>query len=92
MLTLFFHGGLAMRSMMAILFILPACTTSAFAADKDVDMRSGHVREYVHMRRHLTYGGCPDHYSCYPLYGAYGPYGGRAYWAAYSVVLPEAYR
>jgi len=26
----------------------------------------------------------PDRYSCAPLYGAYGPYGGRDYWAAYS--------
>lgn len=27
---------------------------------------------------------CPDGYSCYPLYGAYGPYGGIAYWDAYT--------
>jgi hypothetical protein len=27
---------------------------------------------------------CPDRYSCSPLYGAYGPYGGVAYWSAYS--------
>jgi hypothetical protein len=27
---------------------------------------------------------CPDGYSCYPLYGAYGPYGGTAYWDAYT--------
>jgi hypothetical protein len=27
---------------------------------------------------------CPDHYSCYPLYGAYGPYGGVAYWGSYT--------
>lgn len=27
---------------------------------------------------------CPDGYSCYPLYGAYGPYGGTAYWGAYT--------
>lgn len=27
--------------------------------------------------------GCSDRYSCAPLYGAYGPYGGRGYWAAY---------
>ena len=25
---------------------------------------------------------CPDGYSCYPLYGAYGPYGGTDYWGA----------
>jgi hypothetical protein len=27
---------------------------------------------------------CPEGYSCYPLYGAYGPYGGIAYWDAYT--------
>lgn len=27
---------------------------------------------------------CPDGYSCQPLYGAYGPYGGVAYWGAYT--------
>ncbi len=28
---------------------------------------------------------CPDGYSCFPLYGAYGPYGGAAYWGAYTM-------
>jgi hypothetical protein len=27
---------------------------------------------------------CPDPYYCYPLYGAYGPYGGMAFWGAYT--------
>jgi len=27
---------------------------------------------------------CPDPYSCAPLYGAYGPYGGAAYWSRYT--------
>jgi hypothetical protein len=27
---------------------------------------------------------CPDPYSCHSLYGAYGPYGGRAYWTRYT--------
>jgi hypothetical protein len=27
---------------------------------------------------------CPDGYSCAPLYGAYGPYGGVGYWGAYT--------
>jgi len=27
---------------------------------------------------------CPDRYSCYSLFGAYGPYGGAAYWSRYS--------
>jgi hypothetical protein len=33
---------------------------------------------------HVCLRGCPDALSCYPLYGAYGPYGGVAYWGAYS--------
>jgi len=28
--------------------------------------------------------GCPDGYSCAPLYGAYGPYGTARYWGAYT--------
>ena len=27
---------------------------------------------------------CPDGFSCYNLYGAYPPYGGTAYWGAYT--------
>jgi hypothetical protein len=27
---------------------------------------------------------CADGWSCYPLYGAYGPYGGLGYWAGYT--------
>ena len=27
---------------------------------------------------------CPDPYSCSPLYGAYGPYGGAAYWTRFT--------
>lgn len=27
---------------------------------------------------------CPDGYSCSPLYGAYGPYGGTAYWGGFT--------
>lgn len=32
----------------------------------------------------ICWRGCPDRYSCAPLYGAYGPYGGSGYWGAYS--------
>lgn len=27
---------------------------------------------------------CPDPYSCSSLYGAYGPYGGAAYWTRFT--------
>jgi hypothetical protein len=33
---------------------------------------------------HVCTRPCPDGYSCAPLYGAYGPYGGVGYWGAYT--------
>ena len=30
------------------------------------------------------YTRCPSRYACSSLYGAYGPWGGAAYWAQYS--------
>jgi hypothetical protein len=36
--------------------------------------------------------GCPDRYSCYPLYGAYRmPYGTPGYWARYTMSGWAAY-
>ena len=34
--------------------------------------------------RRSCYRGCPDGLSCYPLYGAYGPWGGKGYWRSYT--------
>jgi hypothetical protein len=36
---------------------------------------------------HKVCGACADRFSCWPLYGAYGPYGGVGYWGAYSADL-----
>ena len=33
---------------------------------------------------HVCTRPCPDGYSCAPLYGAYGPYGGVRYWGGYT--------
>jgi hypothetical protein len=33
---------------------------------------------------HVCTRPCPDGYSCSPLYGAYGPYGGVGYWGGYT--------
>src|SRR5215469_14253816 len=41
--------------------------------------REGCITRHVCLR-----SSCPDRYSCSPLYGAYGPYGGEAYWRAYT--------
>lgn len=67
--------------LIAGLFFVPAPSTPVHAADMGVE-RTRVVRH--HYSRERVYLGCSDRYSCYPLYGAYGPYGGRAYWAAYS--------
>ena len=37
--------------------------------------------------RHVCPRSCPDRYSCSPLFGAYGPYGGVAYWDAYTATV-----
>ena len=69
--------------LIAGLFLVPAPSTPVNAADMGVaPERVRPVRHYRHAERR-PYLGCPDGYSCYPLYGAYGPYGGRSYWAAY---------
>ena len=46
--------------------------------------RLQHCEGDVCQWKQVCWRGCPDRYSCAPLYGAYGPYGGRDYWAAYS--------
>jgi hypothetical protein len=81
-------GGTVMKRLalflIAGLFLVPAPSTPVHAADMGVAYpeRTRVVRH--HYSRERVYLGCSDRYSCYPLYGAYGPYGGRAYWAAYS--------
>jgi hypothetical protein len=37
-----------------------------------------------HHYRQVYQPQCPERYTCYPLYGAYGPFGGVAYWDAYT--------
>jgi hypothetical protein len=64
------------------LLALTASPLSAIAADLFAH-RAHTQRTYVSgIEPRLR--GCPDRLSCYSLYGAYGPYGGRAYWSAYS--------
>jgi hypothetical protein len=42
-------------------------------------------RAAAYRHRHYVYRWrCPERYTCYPLYGAYGPFGGVAYWDAYT--------
>ena len=54
----------------------------------DLDINNRHVSRSdcgpSGCRQHRPIYRCPDGVSCYPLYGAYGPYGGAAYWGAYT--------
>jgi hypothetical protein len=71
---------------------IPSQTQAAELATPPI--RSTMVGPHCHSVRHCGPDGCvwhrschapcPDGYSCYPLYGAYGPYGGVAYWDAYT--------
>ncbi len=86
-----YGGGIAMMRialfLLVGLFLLPVRTTPAVAAEVGISSDVEQPRTVRHHHRRAErrpYIGCPDGYSCYPLYGAYGPYGGQAYWAAYT--------
>jgi hypothetical protein len=61
-----------------------ASTNLGFAADAPILKKTVAVRAAAHCRHDRCRSPCPDRYSCSPLYGAYGPWGGEHYWAAYS--------
>jgi hypothetical protein len=79
------------------LLALSGFAAPTFAADADVSgpRPSRHVADacpriwtctgglcdWQHVCRPVS---CPDGFGCYPLYGAYGPYGGEAYWSSFS--------
>jgi len=75
------------------LVLVPAEQAPAVAADAAVISSDVPVAPRYRARRVVRhhYVGCPDGYSCYPLYGAYGPYGGHAYWTAYTGSYAAAY-
>ena len=84
-------GSVVATAMLVATALTTTGISKAVAADKAVDIRHGdgtHIRLH-HARRYL---GCPDRYSCSSLYGAYGPYGGPAYWSAFSGYVPPEYR
>jgi hypothetical protein len=69
-------------------------SASAAELNSEPGGRSQPVRVHLHHKSVVApaacgwkcRGGCPDGYSCSPLYGAYGiPYGSPAYWARYTV-------
>jgi hypothetical protein len=79
--ALYFAATVAAIVSIGLLF-----TSQGQSADLNVNKRhisrSQYGPSYRHSHRSLY--GCPDRVSCFPLYGAYGPYGGTAYWGVYS--------
>jgi hypothetical protein len=84
------------RILLAVLGLLAFCAT-ATAADYDLAPRASRVYQteaYVdicHVQRCGPRGcgvinlcRCPHYYSCYGLYDAYGPYGGRSFLSVYT--------
>jgi hypothetical protein len=62
-----------------------ASTNLGLAADAPIRKKTVVVERVAGDCRHdRCRSRCPDRYSCSPLYGAYGPWGGEPYWAAYS--------
>lgn len=57
------------------------CLLGTAFADEMVVKR--HARKAVVADQSVVRAPCPDPYSCNTLFGAYGPYGGRAYWTRY---------
>ena len=58
-----------------------SCLSGAALADEMVVKRHAARKAVVHSS--VVRPACPDPYSCHSLYGAYGPYGGHAYWTRY---------
>jgi hypothetical protein len=63
---------------LALLFYLSG---DAFADGMTV--KRHHARKVV-ADTSVVRSGCPDPYSCSSLYGAYGPFGGYAYWTRFT--------
>jgi hypothetical protein len=76
----------SMATIVAIFSIGLLFTSQGQAADLNANKRHISRSQYGPSYRHWHRGlyGCPDRVSCFPLYGAYGPYGGTAYWGTYS--------
>jgi hypothetical protein len=57
----------------------------SLSGDASADGMTGkrHARKVV-AHTSVVRPACPDPYSCSPLYGAYGPYGGGAYWTRFT--------
>jgi hypothetical protein len=80
---------------LALTFCSFATPRMSLAADADINVRKKAAtvhRATNECRGRRCVPSCPYLYSCTPLYGAYGPWGGEHYWASYSYSPgPRAY-
>jgi hypothetical protein len=64
-----------------------AAIAAIIAADLSTKTRAADLQQLPAWKRSVhfrpPYKHCTRYY-CYPLYGAYGPFGGTAYWGAYT--------
>jgi hypothetical protein len=70
-----------------VICVVTAAMAVLFSLSDDASADGMSVKQ--HARKVATHNSvvrptCPDPYSCSPLYGAYGPYGGAAYWTRYT--------
>lgn len=63
---------------------LAVIVSSSDDASADSVAVKHHARRGAVVHTSVVRPACPDPYSCSPLYGAYGPYGGAAYWTRYT--------
>ena len=77
------------------LAVLLGMTCAAATVADAAELYGRHYRRVqpVQPHREVAIGwGCPDQYSCYPLYGAYRmPYGTPGYWTRYTMSGWAAY-
>jgi hypothetical protein len=69
-----------------VICVVAAAVAVLFSLSGDASadgMTVKHARKVV-AQTSVMRPACPDPYSCSPLYGAYGPYGGAAYLTRYT--------
>jgi hypothetical protein len=81
--------AIAVSLLTAITVVASGCLPQEARADGVGVRYTKKVKTAAHARRCGPYDRCglpvvcPDG-TCYPLYGAYGPYGGHVYWGRYT--------
>lgn len=74
-----------MQRAIITMVVMAVINSVGLPATRAADLHRPTLRRSAgHAGSHTWYVGCTASYYCYPLYGAYGPYGGTSYWGAYT--------